>query len=335
MADSKTIVLSNVPFPRPKHQLEKTQRLSSSGESAPKEALKTTNGTMKLESPKDKSSPNKQVVSDKPGSVSPQKKPEPEKESSQTLKADEKVSQKETSANKPSVITQVSAKSTGNDSIQSSSAVEAKSSPAAQTISTPADYILGFDVAPKKNRAKSVLKKNSKVPVASPSTATLITSQLGLFQPTKKKETPFGSQIGANGQPSTPTALTATDLIASGVPTSVNSVSTLSAAKLAEIQSSLLNSQDKLSTPSVSEIGSGLTDRKTTASVASTATVASISSTVTANSHVGQALSSVTSAVARRASTGTNGTNYQEIFHTATRRISESAERGLKQALAG
>ena len=291
---------------------------------------------MKLESPKDKSSPNKLVPSDKSGSVSPQKKPEPEKESSQTLKADEKVSQKETSANKPSVITQISANSTSNDSIQSSSAVEAKSSPAAQTISTPADYILGFDVAPKKNRAKSVLKKNSKVPVAnSPSTATLITSQLGLFQPTKKKETPFGSQIGANGQPSTPTALTATDLIASGVPTSVNSVSTLSAAKLAEIQSSLLNSQDKLSTPSVSEIGSGLTDRKTTASVASTATVASISSTVTANSHVGQALSSVTSAVARRASTGTNGTNYQEIFHIATRRISESAERGLKQALAG
>lgn len=40
-----------------------------------------------------------------------------------------------------------------------------------------------------------------------------------------------------------------------------------------------------------------------------------------------------TALVARRAST-TNGTNYQEIFHTA-HRISETTERGLKQALAG
>lgn len=36
----------------------------------------------------------------------------------------------------------------------------------------------------------------------------------------------------------------------------------------------------------------------------------------------------------RRASTGTNGTSYPEIFHSATRRLSET-ERGLKQALAG
>ena len=36
----------------------------------------------------------------------------------------------------------------------------------------------------------------------------------------------------------------------------------------------------------------------------------------------------------RRSSTGTNGTNYQEIFHSTSRRLSET-ERGLKQALAG
>ena len=36
----------------------------------------------------------------------------------------------------------------------------------------------------------------------------------------------------------------------------------------------------------------------------------------------------------RRASTGTNGTSFPEIFHSATRRLSET-ERGLKQALAG
>jgi len=36
----------------------------------------------------------------------------------------------------------------------------------------------------------------------------------------------------------------------------------------------------------------------------------------------------------RRASTGTNGTSYQEIFHSTSRRLSET-ERGLKQALAG
>ena len=315
VADSKTIVLSNVPLPRPKHQLEKSQRLSSSSENVPKDASKTA-----ITKPEGAPSSKDGNASTNSTAEPSQSKPEVAKEANKVVeimkKTDEKVSDKSESKPSPPTTTPPQTDSKQQDTTTAPVKTHKKTQ-AAGNISKPADYVKNFDVAVKKPRLKGGLRKKPRTLVASLSTATLITTQLGLFQPstTKKKEPVIVPQNVVSA---------ATELIASSSNTSVANV--VNAAKLAELQSSLISKTPASST--------GLSDRRASTSNSSVSLATSLA--VTANKHVGQALSSVGSAVARRGSTpGTNGTNYQEIFHTATRRISESAERGLKQALAG
>ncbi len=324
VADSKTIVLSNVPLPRPKHQLEKSQRLSSSNENAIKEATKTGHSkpeSTDLPSKEDNvSTIHKQQ--DKPISDSTQSKPvnnlkEINHKVVESVKKCEENAPKSKLTSTPHAQTD-SKQSTPSTVTKYKKLVTYRSQ---EDISTPADYVKSFDAANKKHRG---LKKKSKTLIATFSTATLITTQLGLFTATKRKE-PLIVPHNVVTTPSINEPLTP-----SSNATVAKAVSSLSTTKLAELQSSLINNREKSSETKLNE-------RKASTNTSSIALATSLAVT-TNNSHVGQALSSVSSAtasVSRRLSPNSNGTNYQEIFHTATRRISESAERGLKQALAG
>ena len=359
VADSKTIVLSNVP--RPKHQLEKSQRLLQSEKSTkdsthpPVQAASVKPQTPPIQ--KDKSavvedtsstSKNKSVSSgiDSLSKNTPESNKARLKDDASTdASTQQKIITPTVTDNKTAVQTSSEPVSDSKQSTAGSTAVAEHRDKTTQlsTMNTPDNNVLEFDAPPQKKRHKSVADKKIRTSVATLNTANLITTQLGQHSVLGKKDVLGVVSTTQNTmaiQPST--VLSSNDLLKSGVVTSsISSVSALNATKLAEIQSSLLNSQEKATTVTVPNVSSGLSGysdgRATVSSIPSNSAVThKVGSTgaVSVNSHVGQAISTVTSAVARRASTGTNGTNSPDIFHT-TRRISESAERGLKQALAG
>ena len=335
VADSKTIVLSNVPLPRPKHQLEKSQRLlSTSSETVAKEAtknssIKPVNVTLAT---KEDSKSTTSLLQDKPTLSSSQIKPQNTLKEHSSKVVVESIKKSEATFQETKVPASTTSTPAHSDSKQSTPVTVTKdkklsTSNFQENICTPADYIKNFDaLRAKKSRSKIGPRKKSRTLIATFSAASLITSQLGLSQSTtKRKESLILPQNVVS------TSSTSESVTSNSSTTVANAISSLNATKLAELQSSLINNRDKASE------NTKLNERKAITNNGNSISLPT-SLAVTTNSHIGQALSSVGSPVAtvsRRPTPNANGANYQEIFHTATRRISESAERGLKQALAG
>lgn len=224
------------------------------------------------------------------------------------------------------------------------------------SVKGPANGILSLNVRHNAKRDKLLLKKskrNDNMTGASLESALLITSQFLSKTATKKKDEagsggggtdilpPLGGilvrgSIGNRSGSSTPTILGPTD-----VPTvqklSGVGASGLSTGKLSEIQ------PPAVSNSSPQQQQQQQDSQTNSMSVASQPTGVQRINSIISDSLVGGGHMTVTVAqnltgVTRHSTTpsaNTNGTNFQEIFSSTKRKLTESTERGLKQALAG
>ena len=208
--------------------------------------------------------------------------------------------------------------------------------------SGPSNGILSLNVRSRKDKipqSKKTKKSEFATTAATLESALLITSQF-VTKSIKKEESvpnsdilpPLGgisvrsSSSSSRSASSTPTILNSTDvpnLKLAGLGSFGNAVTGFNTTKLTELQSPVAGS---ISTPPP---------------VAMQENAVTQGADVKRNNSISDGLvSHVTgqgpASVARHPNTptGTNGTNYQELF-TATKRMSENTERGLKQALAG
>ena len=208
----------------------------------------------------------------------------------------------------------------------------------------PASGVLLLNVhsSAKKDKANfKKSKKNSMLTGATLESALSITSQF-VEKVAKKKDDMANLDIlphlggilvrsssGSRSGSSTPTILSVNDLQTqqkwAGIGNIGAAVSGIGASKLVEIQIPTTNNSPQSQETTVPQG----TDVKRTNFVSD-----GIASHVT--SQVGHVSSQNTTGVTRHsASPGTNGTNFQELFNSTKRKLSESTERGLKQALAG
>ena len=209
-------------------------------------------------------------------------------------------------------------------------------------VNGPANMILSLNVASK--RTKNLSKSLNKKPVAILATmesAKLVTSKFGSKPAVRKREDSGGSSTSATAdmvtlsQPPLPPQGTGGVLIhtsansrsGSSTPTILDGM--LAQQKLGALSTAMAAG---LSGVKVTELPSIKTGDGTIVSGVGGMEVKRTISNPLPDGIVGHVTSQVDHVTA---SVGTNGTNFQEMFSSTKRKLSESTERGLKQALAG